>query len=60
MARRSECCRYEASLDDLLADEMMAPVLKSAGTDTRGIRAMMVETARRLEYRDRYGEDDDG
>jgi hypothetical protein len=44
------CCRYEPSLDDLLADEMMEPVLKSAGLDTQGFRAMMVETARRLRH----------
>jgi hypothetical protein len=46
------CCRYEPSLDDLLADEMMEPVLKSAGLDTRGFREMMVETARRLGHRE--------
>jgi hypothetical protein len=57
MGRSSECCRYEPGLDDLLADEMMEPVLKSAGTDTQGIREMMLETARRIEYRERYGED---
>ncbi|MGH7037191.1 MAG: hypothetical protein ACREE4_06130 [Stellaceae bacterium] len=45
------CCRYEPSLDDLLADEMMEPVLKSAGFDSRGFREMMVETARRFEHR---------
>jgi hypothetical protein len=47
------CCRYEPSLDDLLADEMMEPVLKSAGLDTEGFREMMVETARRFEHRKR-------
>ncbi|HJU19763.1 MAG TPA: hypothetical protein VJ770_25190 [Stellaceae bacterium] len=47
------CCRYEPSLDDLLADEMMEPVLKSAGLDTQGFRDMMVETARRFEHRER-------
>ena len=46
------CCRYESSLDDLLADEMMEPVLKSAGLDTEGFREMMVETARRFEHRE--------
>ena len=49
MAGRIECCRYEPSLDDLLADEMMEPVLRSAGLDTQGFRDMMVETARRLD-----------
>ena len=46
-----ECCRYEPSLEDLLADEVMAPVLRSAGFDTQGIRDMMAETARRIDYR---------
>jgi hypothetical protein len=51
MAGRSDCCRYEPSLEDLLADEVMAPVLRSAGCDTQGIRDMMVETARRIDHR---------
>jgi hypothetical protein len=50
MARRSDCCRYEPSLDDLLDDEMMEPVLRSAGfSDTQGFRDMIAETARRLD-----------
>ena len=49
MAGRSECCRYEASLDDLLDDDVMAPVLRSAGFDAQGLRDMMVETARRID-----------
>ena len=53
------CCRYEPSLDDLLADEMMEPVLKSAGMDSRGFREMMVETARRYEHRERSGSERD-
>jgi hypothetical protein len=51
MAGRTECCRYEPSLEDLLDDEVMAPVLRSAGFDTQGIRDMMVETARRIDDR---------
>ena len=35
MDGRNECCRYEPSLDDLLEDEMMQPVLRSAGLDRR-------------------------
>jgi hypothetical protein len=54
------CCRYAPSLDDLLADEMMEPVLKSAGLDTQGFREMMVETARRFEHRVRQRADRDG
>lgn len=45
------CCRYEATLDELLEDEMMAPVLRSAGFDSQGFRHMMVETARRIDDR---------
>ena len=53
---RSECCRYEPSLEDLLADEMMTSVLRSAGLDPQGVREMMEETARRIEDRDRHDE----
>ncbi len=64
MAGRIECCRYEPSLDDLLDDEIMAPVLRSAGLDARGFRDMMVATARRIDdhrtsHRSRH-EDDRG
>jgi hypothetical protein len=54
MAGHAECCRYEPSLEDLLDDEVMAPVLRSAGFDPQGFRDMMVETARRID--DRRGE----
>ena len=49
MAGRTECCSYEPSLEDLLDDEVMAPVLRSAGFDPQGFRDMMVETARRID-----------
>ena len=49
MDERFECCRYEPSLEDLLADEVMTPVLRSAGLETQEFRDMMVETARRIE-----------
>ena len=49
MAGRIECCRYEPSLDDLLDDEVMQPVLRSAGYDADGLRDLMVETARRID-----------
>ena len=58
MAGRPECCRYEPKLDDLLDDEIMAPVLRSAGLDSRGLRAMIVETARRLDARAAADEDE--
>ncbi|HYU13101.1 MAG TPA: hypothetical protein VEK82_11030 [Stellaceae bacterium] len=51
MAGRFDCCSYEPSLEDLLADEVMAPVLRSAGFDAQGFRDMMAETARRIDHR---------
>ena len=56
MDGRFECCRYEPSLEDLLADEVMTPVLRSAGLEAAEFREMMVETARRLEHRERRSE----
>jgi hypothetical protein len=53
MDGRSECCRYEPRLEDLLADEVMEPVLRSAGLEPQEFRQMMIETARRIEDRDR-------
>jgi hypothetical protein len=52
MGGRTECCRYEPSLEDLLADEVMEPVLRSAGLEPQELREMLVETARRIEDRD--------
>ena len=51
MAGRNECCRYEPSLEELLDDELMAPVLRSAGFDPQGFRDMMAATARRIDDR---------
>jgi len=56
MDRRSECCRYEPSLEDLLADEVMEPVLRSAGLELQELREMMIETARRIEDRVQRGD----
>jgi hypothetical protein len=53
MDGRIDCCRYEPSLDDLLADEVMEPVLRSAGLEAEEFRELMVETARRIENRER-------
>ena len=53
MDGRYECCRYEPSLEDLLADEVMEPVLRSAGLELQELREMMIETARRIEDRER-------
>ena len=50
---RSECRPYEPSLEDLLADEVMEPVLRSAGLELQELREMMIETARRIEDRER-------
>jgi hypothetical protein len=49
MTARLDCCRYWPSLDELLEDEMMGPVLRSAGLDTQGLRDMIEETARRID-----------
>jgi hypothetical protein len=38
MDERFECCRYEPSLEDLLADEVMTPVLRSAGLEAQEFR----------------------
>jgi len=51
MDGRFDCCRYEPSLDELLADDLMTPVLRSAGLDAQGVRDMMAETARRVDRR---------
>jgi len=40
--------RCEPSLDELLADEMMAAVTRSAGTDRAGLREMLRELAQRV------------
>ena len=53
MAAVTTCCRYEPSLEDLLADEVMEPVLRSAGLEPQEFRQMMIETARRIEDRER-------
>ena len=52
---RRFCCQYQPSLEELLADEVMEPVLRSAGLGLHELREMMVETARRIEDRDRRG-----
>jgi alkaline phosphatase len=57
MAGRAQCCRYEPTLDELLDDDVMTPVLRSAGFDPQGFRDLMVETARRIDDR---RHDDDG
>ena len=49
MAGRTDCCRYEATLDELIEDEVMAPVLRSAGLDPQRFRDLIVETARRFD-----------
>ena len=49
MAGRTDCCRYEATLDELIDDEVMAPVLRSAGLDPQRFRDLIIKTARRLD-----------
>ena len=51
MAGRTDCCRYEATLDELIDDEVMAPVLRSAGLDPQRFRDLIIETARRFDER---------
>ena len=48
MAGRADCCRYEPSLDELLDDEMMQPVLQSAGLDRERFHDLLVETGERV------------
>jgi hypothetical protein len=43
----------EPSLDELLGDEMMPAVMRSAGLDRVGLRAMLAEVAGRLPLRPR-------
>jgi hypothetical protein len=38
----------EPTLDDLLDDEIMIPVLRTAGIDAARLRSALAETARRL------------
>jgi hypothetical protein len=45
--RRKECFCYRATLDDLLADELMAPVLHRAGYKPDEFREMITEMAGR-------------
>ena len=59
MDERVECCRYEPSLEDLLADEVMEPVLRSAGLEPQEFRQMMMDTARRIEDRERRSDAED-
>jgi hypothetical protein len=50
MAAGSDDCRSEPSLEELLDDEMMESVLRSAGFDSQGFRGMIAEAARRFDY----------
>ena len=43
--RGAECFCSRATLDDLLSDEVMAPVLRSAGYEPDEFREMMTEMA---------------
>jgi hypothetical protein len=46
--RRAECFCSRATLDDLLSDEVMAAVLRSAGYEPDEFRKMMTEMASNL------------
>ena len=57
MAGHPECCRYEPSLAELLADDIMQPVLESAGYDRERFRDLMVEAGERVRLsREGFGE----
>jgi hypothetical protein len=43
--RSAECYCSRGTLDDLLSDEVMAPVLRSAGYEPDEFREMMMEMA---------------
>jgi len=43
--------RYRATLDELLSDDLMTSVLRSAGYESDEFREMMTEMARREETR---------
>jgi hypothetical protein len=43
--RRNECFCYRATLDELLADDVMEPVLRTAGYEPDEFREMMAEMA---------------
>jgi hypothetical protein len=43
--RRNERLCYRATLDELLADDLMEPVLRSAGYEPDEFREMMTEMA---------------
>jgi len=47
----------EPSLEDLLADEMMGPVMRSAGVSADELRAELHRAACRVARRDRGGSD---
>ena len=51
--RRWKIDVVEPSLDDLLEDEIMTPVMRSAGTSAESLRAALNEAARRLAGRTR-------
>ena len=46
--RRNECFCYRATLDELLGDDVMEPVLRTAGYEPDEFREMMTEMARNL------------
>jgi hypothetical protein len=48
MSGRNECCRYEPSLAELLADDIMQPVLESAGYDRERFHDLMIEAGERV------------
>jgi hypothetical protein len=46
--RRNECFCYRATLDELLGDDVMEPVLRTAGYEPDEFREMMTKMAQNL------------
>jgi hypothetical protein len=55
--RRWKITVVEPSLEDLLADEMMEPVMRSAGVSAEALRAELRRAACRVARADRPGGD---
>jgi hypothetical protein len=58
--RSAECYCSRVTLDDLLSDEVMAPVLRSAGYEPDEFREMMTEMAWNLVTPSRTSKDSFG
>jgi hypothetical protein len=48
MANRTECCRYEPSLDELLDDDILHLMMHSDGFDREQLHDLMDEARHRI------------